>query len=240
MKRNFWIVFVLLFSFGCTTQQINTAIKTVNDALATDELTSDEVGGGLKEALVKGIGKGVVKASATDGYFGNALLKIPFPKDAKKVENTLRDIGLGKEVDKFVKSLNRGAEDAAKSAKPIFVKAITSMTIQDAFGILKGEKNAATQYLRRTTESDLVKAFTPIIDESLKKVNATKYYGELITRYNKIPLVEKMNPDLTSYATQKAIDGLFVLVEEEEANIRANPIARTTELLKKVFGSVDK
>jgi enolase len=133
-------------------------------------------------------------------------------------------------------TLNRGAEDAAKEAKPIFISAIKSMTIQDAWAILKGEDNAATEYLRKTTSSQLKEKFKPVIQSSLNKVNATKYYGELVTRYNKIPLVEKVNPNLDDYATDKAIDGLFVMIAKEEKNIRQDPVARTTELLKKVFG----
>ena len=143
----------------------------------------------------------------------------------------------GGEVDKFIKTLNRGAEEAAKEAKPIFVAAIKSMTIEDAWGILKGDQNAATQYLKRTTSNELTRKFQPIIHNALQKVNATKYYGDLAARYNKIPLVKKVNPELEAYATEKAIDGLFLLIAEEEANIRANPLARTTDLLKKVFAA---
>ncbi|HEY9489426.1 MAG TPA: DUF4197 domain-containing protein, partial [Chryseosolibacter sp.] len=143
----------------------------------------------------------------------------------------------GEEVDKFVTTLNRGAEDAAKEAKPIFVEAIRAMTIEDAWSILRGENDAATQYLRRTTSGLLREKFKPVIQNSLNKVNATKYYGEIVTRYNQIPLVQKVNPDLDDYATDKAIDGLFVMIAKEEKNIRENPIARTTELLKKVFGA---
>jgi hypothetical protein len=139
-------------------------------------------------------------------------------------------------VDKFVMTLNRGAEDAAKEAKPIFVNAIKQMTIQDAWGILKGEEDAATEYLRRTTSAQLREKFAPVIANSLNKVNATKYYGDIINTYNKIPLVEKVNPDLNDYATTKAMDGLFLLIAGEEKKIRQDPMARTTELLKKVFG----
>src|SRR5688572_10871691 len=159
-----------------------------------------------------------------------------FPPEVQKVEKALRDIGLGSEVDRFVMTLNRGAEDAAKEAKPIFVSAIKSMTIEDAWAILKGEDNAATQYLRKTTSTQLKNAFRPVIQNSLNKVNATKYYGDLVTRYNKIPFVEKVNPNLDDYATDKAVEGLFVMIAKEEKNIRMDPVARTTELLKRVFG----
>lgn len=137
--------------------------------------------------------------------------------------------------DTFVLSLNRAAEDAAQSAKPIFVSAIKQMTIEDAWSILKGEDDAATQYLNQTTSAQLKEKFKPVIKASLDKVNATKYYKDLITAYNKVPLVKKVNPDLDAYATDKATDGLFVMIAKEEKNIRKNPAARTTALLKKVF-----
>lgn len=228
-------VFIILL-VGCTQQQFS---QTVGDLLGSsgDSLTTGEVANGLKEALVKGISTGAGKASAVDGYFLNPKIKIPFPPEAQKMESTLRKIGLGKEVDRFIKTLNRGAEEAAKEAKPIFVAAIKSMTIEDAWGILKGEPDAATQYLKRTTTSQLTQKFQPIIHNALQKVNATKYYGDLAKTYNKNPLVKKVNPDLDAYATEKAIDGLFLLIAEEEANIRENPVARTTDLLKKVFGN---
>ena len=146
---------------------------------------------------------------------------------------------MNKLVDDFILSLNRGAELAAKESKPIFVSAIKGMSIQDAWGILKGDKNAATVYLRNTTGEQLYSKFKPVISTSLEKVNATKYYSDVINTYNKIPLVEKVNPDLEDYATNKAIDGLFILVAEEELKIRENPVERTTELLKKVFAQQD-
>ena len=159
-----------------------------------------------------------------------------FPPDVQRVEAKLRQIGLGSEVDKFILSLNRAAEDAAKKSKPIFVKAITSMTIQDAFGILKGDSTAATNYLQRTTNQELYNQFFPVIDSTLKLNNTTKYYADLVNTYNRIPLVQKVNPDLKQYATQKAIDGLFVLISQEERKIRKDPVARVNDILKKVFG----
>ncbi|MFD2569316.1 DUF4197 domain-containing protein [Spirosoma soli] len=202
---------------------------------ATGSLSPLEIASGLKEALQVGISKGADQASATDGYFKNPLLRIAFPPEAQKVASKLRQIGFGAQVDKFELSLNRAAEDAAKKAKPVFVKAITSMSIQDAVGILRGQDDAATQYLRRTSGQQLVAEFTPIIDSTLKKNNATRYYSDLVNTYNKIPLVQKVNPDLTGYATNKAVDGLFVLVAQEEKRIRENPAARVTDLLKRVF-----
>jgi hypothetical protein len=143
---------------------------------------------------------------------------------------------MGSEVDKFILTLNRGAEAAAKEAKPIFVSAITSMTIQDAWGILKGEPNAATNYLKKTTSAQLTAKFKPVMQNALGQNNATKYYSDLVGTYNKVPFVEKVNPNLDDYATSLALKGLFTLVEKEEGNIRKNPTARATDLLKKVFG----
>jgi hypothetical protein len=204
---------------------------------STGSITQDEAARGLKEALVQGISKGADQASQQDGFNLNKLIRIPFPPDAQRVANTLRSIGLGSQVDRFELSLNRGAEDAAKSAKPIFLAAIKSLTFQDVWGILTGQKDAATNYLRRTTTTQLTTAFKPIIQQSLDKVNATRYYTDLTTRYNRIPLVQPVNTDLNQYATDKAIGGLFTLIAQEEANIRENPVARGTELLRRVFGN---
>lgn len=224
---------------GCTTAQINQTIGDVNKTLGsgTQPLSTAEVTDGLKEALIKGISTGSDLVSQLDGYFKSPEIKIPFPPEVKKVEDKLRQIGFGSEVDKFVMQLNRGAEDAAKEAKPIFITAIRSMTIQDAWGILRGENDAATQYLKRTTSDQLKSKFKPVIQNSLNKVNATKYYSDIVTRYNQLPLVQKVNPNLDDYATDRAIEGLFLMIAKEEKNIRENPIARTTELLKKVFGA---
>ncbi|MDH5474683.1 MAG: DUF4197 domain-containing protein [Cyclobacteriaceae bacterium] len=232
------IILVFFLLTGCTATQINQTIGAVGDILnenSTTSLTSTQVASGLKEALTKGVTKGAANVSQPDGYLKNLNIKIPFPPEVKKVEDKLRQLGMGKLVDDFVITLNRGAEDAAKSAKPIFVNAITSMTIQDAWSILKGDDNAATSYLKNVTTSQLTAKFKPVIQSSLNKVNATKYYSDIISTYNKIPLVTKVNPNLDDYATQKAIDGLFYMIEKEEKLIRKDPVARTTELLKKVF-----
>lgn len=235
MKKTLLLLVVVLGS--CTTAQINQAIGDVNKTFGQGAPTTSEVAEGLKEALIKGVSWGADLVSQTDGYFGNPEIKIPFPPDVKKVEDRLRQIGLGSEVDKFILTLNRGAEDAAREAKPIFVDAIKSMTIEDAWGILRGEDDAATQYLRRTTGIRLEEKFKPVIKASLDKVNATRYYSDIVTTYNRIPLAEKVNPNLDDYATQKAIDGLFIMIAKEEKRIREDPVARTTELLKKVFGA---
>ena len=235
--KKFLILSVIILG-ACTSAQINQTIGDVNKTLGGSQpLTTAEVADGLKEALIKGISTGADLVSQADGYFKNAEIRIPFPPEVKKVEDKFRQIGLGAEVDKFVMTLNRGAEDAAKEAKPIFITAIRSMTIQDAWSILKGEPDAATQYLKRTTSTELKSKFKPVIRTSLDRVNATRYYGDIVNRYNQIPLVQKVNPNLDDYATDKAIEGLFIMIAKEEKNIRDNPVARTTELLRRVFGA---
>lgn len=212
------------------------SLKKLKNALGSDgSLTNTEVASGLKEALINGVSKGSDLVSQVDGYFKNPQIAIPFPAEVQRVETSLRQVGLGREVDKSVLTLNRAAEDAAKEAKPIFIEAVKQMTIEDAWSILKGGDDAATQYLKKTTSALLSEKFKPIIGASLEKVNATRYYGDLITTYNKMPFVQKADPDLEGYATQKAIDGLFVMIANEEKNIRENPGARTSDLLKKVF-----
>ena len=235
--RGSFIALLLLLG-ACTVTQINQAVSDADKMLGTEQpLTAAEVGDGLKEALINGISKGSDLVSQADGYFKNPEIKIPFPPDVKKVEDKLRQVGLGKEVDQFVMTLNRGAEDAATQAKPIFIDAIKQMSISDAWGILKGQPDAATQYLKKTTTAQLKARFSPVIQNSLNKVNATKYYGDIVNKYNMIPFVEKVNPDLNNYATDLAIQGLFMMIAKEEKNIRQNPVARTTDLLKRVFGS---
>lgn len=224
---------VLISSIGKAQLNLNKLKKS----LGGESLSTEQVAEGLKEALTNGVSNGADLVSQLDGYYKNPEIKIPFPPEVRQVESSLRQLGLGSEVDKFVESLNRAAEDAALEAKPIFISAIKQMTIQDAWGILKGEQDAATKYLSKTTSPLLKEKFNTVIRKSLDKVNATRYYSDLIKTYNKIPLVQKVNPNLDEYATEKAIQGLFLMIAKEEKNIRANPGARTTDLLKKVFGS---
>ncbi len=202
-------------------------------------LTPDQIGLGLKEALNIGIGKGSDKLSLTDGYFKSAY-KIFLPDEVRKVTDRLKVIpGFGQAENELIKLLNRGAEDAAKSAKPIFVSAIKGMTFADATNILMGADNAATSYLHKTTNSQLYNAFRPKIVNSLDKVNATKYWRDIVTTYNKIPLVKKVNPELDDYVTQKDLEGLFSMVEKKEKGIRNNISERSSDLLKKVFAKQD-
>ncbi len=235
MKIIQFVLWLILLS-SCSSTQVNQTLGEVNKALELEQpLSTAEVGEGLKEALIKGISTGSDLASQLDGYFKNPEIKIPFPPEAKKVEDKLRQLGFDKDVDRFIMTLNRGAEEAAKEAKPIFITAIKSMTIQDAWGILKGEEDAATQYLKRTTSPQLKEKFMPVIRNALSRVNATKYYGDIVNTYNQIPFVQDVNPNLDEYATDKAMEGLFILIANEEKAIRQNPAARTTDLLKRVF-----
>lgn len=200
-------------------------------------VTEAEAGEGIKEALGQGLVKAVLKLNKEDGFFGDAIYKILMPPDAQKVVNTLRDLGMGKMVDKAILSINRGAEDAAGYAKPIFVDAIKSMTLSDAIGLVKNGDTSATHFFRVKTTDKLVTAFMPVIKTSLDKVDATKYYGDVINTYNNFPTTfKKINPDLASFVTEKATNALFDLVAKEELNIRQNIAARTTELLRRVFG----
>ena len=197
-------------------------------------LTNEEIVGGLKEALQVGTENGTQKLSALDGFFKDAAIKILMPQEAKRAEQKLRSLGMGKLVDDAILSMNRAAEDAAKNATPIFVDAIKSMSIQDAIGILKGSDTAATHYLKDKTTGSLAAAFRPVIEASLNKVNATKYWNAVFSAYNKFSF-NKINPDLSAYVTDKALSGIFYQVGLEEQKIRKDPMARTTELLKKVF-----
>ncbi len=239
MKYSSKVIYLIpLLLMACSSADLQRSVNLLAE-LQEKPLAKNEVAAGLREALIQGISKGSEQASKLDGYYKNPQLKIPFPAEIQKVEKALRKIGLGSEVDKFVRQLNRGAEKAAVQAKPIFINAIKSLTIEDVFSILNGEQDAATDYLMRTTSGQLKSKFMPIIGKTLDEVNATRHYSDIVTRYNKLPLVKKVNADLVDYAANRAIEGLFLLVAREEANIRANPLARTTQLLKKVFGSVD-
>jgi len=236
MKKIIQLLSCVILLSGCeSTQQIIKAIEPYATG-PNGQLTSTEIAAGLKQALEVGAQNSGNQLSALDGFFKNAAIKILLPPEAQKVEKTLRDLGMSNLVDKAILSVNRAAEDAAKSAAPIFIDAIKAMTIQDAVGILKGGDFAATNYLKDKTTSSLSSAFKPVIDNSLSKVGATKYWGDVFNTYNKFA-TNKINPDLSAFVTGKAIDGIFYQVSLEEQKIRKDPVARVTDLLKKVFGS---
>jgi hypothetical protein len=217
-----------------------TEIINQNTGAGSTPLSNQEVINGLKEALTVGTKNSTALASKLDGYYKNPALFIPFPPEAQKVKDYANQIGLSSQVNKFEMTLNRAAEEAAKDAAPVFINAVKAMTIGDGFAILKGANNAATQYLKDKTTAELVQKFKPIIQNAINKVELTKYWNPIITAYNKVPLVQKQNPDLTAYVTDRALQGLFKLLADEELKIRQNPAARVTDLLKKVFGSVKK
>lgn len=204
-------------------------------------VTEAEAGDGIKEALGQGLVKAVLQLNKEDGFFKDALYKVLLPPDAKKIENTLRDLGMNKMVDKAILAINRAAEDAAGHAKPIFVDAIKSMTISDAIGLVRNGDTSATHFFRMKTTDKLIAAFLPVIKSSLDEVDATKYYSDLVNTYNNFPTtLKKINPDLPSFVTGRATEALFDLVAKEEVNIRQNIAARTTDLLRKVFGGMIK
>jgi len=218
-------------------------MQTINESLETNNpLSSGEVAAGLKEALVIGTNNSVNFAGKENQFWNTPRLRIPFPQEAEKVKSTATKLGLKSQVERFEENLNHAAERAVAQAAPIFVEAITSMTIEDAFAILKGQENAATNYLRRTTESSIRASFQPEVDKAINAVELTKYWEPLTSAYNTATLLtggEKVNTDLEAYVSEKAMDGLFLLIAEEEIKIRENPAARVTDLLKKVFGTED-
>ena len=202
-------------------------------------VTEREAGEGIRQALSQGISSAILALNKKDGFFGNEAYKMFLPEDVQKVERTLRNIGLGNQVDRAILQINRAAEDAVGFAKPIFADAIKEMTIQDAVQIIKGGKNSVTEYFRGKTYSKLIAAFSPTIKTSLDKVEATRFYTDLVNTYNNLPTTRtKINPDLIAYVAEKATNALFDQIAEEEENIRTNPAARTTEILKKVFGNI--
>lgn len=215
------------------TNAINTGAAAATQG---NGLSNDEVVKGLREALTIGSGNASGTASKRDGFLKNNLIKIPFPKEAKVVETKARQIGMGSQVDKFVTTMNRAAEEASKEATPVFVNAIKTMTITDGISILRGGDNAATTYLKGRTTAELTSKFSPIVKKAINKVELTKYWKPIITGYNKIPGVKKQNPDLDRYVTEKTLEGLFTLLGQEEAKIRKDPVAQVTNLLRRVFG----
>ena len=202
-------------------------------------LTQEQIANGLKQALDKGIDEQVSKLTQTDGFYKNQLVKILLPEELQKVEKGLRDVGLGSLADEGIKALNRAAEDATKEATPIFVNAIKEMTFNDAKNILLGDDRAATTYLKQKTNQELYNKFNPVIKNSFSKVGADQIWSNIITKYNNIPFTQNVNPDLTDYVTQQALDGVYTMIAVEEQEIRTNIASRTTDVLKRVFALQD-
>jgi hypothetical protein len=231
MKKLFTVVLSVILLSGCD------VLSKLPQTTGLGGITEAEAGQGIKEALSQGLSGAVLQLNKQDGFFKDALYKILLPPDAKKVENTLGSLGFNNMVDKAILQINRGAEDAAGYAKPIFADAIKNMTLQDAIGLVKNGDTSATHFFREKTTAQLMTAFLPVIKTSLDKVDATKYYGDVINKYNNFPTTfKKINPDLASFVTARATDALFDLVSIEEKNIRTNFAARSTDILKKVFG----
>lgn len=203
-------------------------------------LSNLDIANGLKEALNKGVDKEVSKLTATDGFLGNSMVQIPFPENIKVVEERLRAIGLGVLPDKGMELLNRAAEDAVKEATPIFVNAIKQMSFADARNILMGHDSSATNYLRSSTSDSLYAKFYPVIESSLSKVGADAAWSSITSKYNAIPFITKVNPDIKDYVTLKALDGVFKMITVEEKEIRNNLQERTSTLLQKVFALQDR
>ena len=240
------IVFSLLLITALTTtanaqfkKLLNKAKEKVSSVTGDSSLSNTDIASALKEALNKGVTKQVTKLTAEDGFYKNEAVKILLPQELQKVDKTLRKMGMSNLADEGIKTLNRAAEVAVKEGTPIFVDAITNMSFNDAKNILMGEDNSATLYLEKTTTQPLYAKFSPVVNESLEKVGADTVWEKIITKYNSIPLVSKVNPDLTDYVTNKALDGVFTMITVEEKDIRTNLSSRTSDLLKKVFALQD-
>lgn len=233
--RVLFLLFPLLMLTSC--DQLGAVLESAGTS--TGPPTEAEIAEGIREALIVGAKNTIAQTSQTNGFLNNPLIKIPFPPEAQKVEETARNLGLNQQVDQFIETMNHGAEEATEKATPIFVNAIRQMTLRDVYDIWRGPNDAATQYLKRTTEVQLKSEFRPVIENALDKVDLTRYWTPLADNYNKLPLVQKVNPDLNEYVLDETLEGLFVVIALEEARIRENPQARVSEILRKVFGYLD-
>jgi hypothetical protein len=238
MRRFGIFCFVLCLSFQVSQAQIlKKAGDLVKGSTNQSNLSEADASSGIKAALEKGVLNGVQFLNKKDGFLGNELYKVLLPEEVLKAERVLRNVGMGSLVDNAITQINRSAEQAVGAAGPIFVQAIKSMSIQDAARLVTSGNRAATDFFQQKTTQSLKDAFAPVIDSNLQATSATKYYGEIIQKYNSLPTtLRKINPDLTGYVTEKAIAALFDRVALEEQQIRSNPAARTSEILKKVFG----
>ena len=242
--KNLTVYCILLGLISCDTlQQVaNTGGVSLSTENSSPALSNQEVISGLKEALTIGAKKGAQQASAVGGFLKNDIIRLPFPPDAKKVRDKAMQWGLDKKVEKFEATLNQAAEEACKTAAPIFVNAITNMSVNDGFAILKGNENAATTYLKDNTSKALYQAFLPEVKKAIEMVKLTAYWEPLAKKYNQSTLLTGNDPikaDLNDYVTKRAMEGLFHLVELKEREIRKDPLSRTTDLLKKVFSTLD-
>lgn len=229
------LVLVIAIQFaGCSELQ-----KVVSQLPSGGGLSQEQIGNGLRQALDNGIKNQVTKLTSKDGFYGNQLVKILLPQELQDVDKGLRSLGLGNLADEGIKVLNRAAEDAVKTATPIFVNAVKNISFADAKNILLGEQNAATSYLQSKTAESLYNSFSPVINKSFSKVGADKIWSNLISRYNSIPFIKKVDPNLTNYVTNEALKGVFTMIEVEEKGIREKVGLRSTALLRQVFALQD-
>lgn len=245
--HSLYMLVLVLATAGCTTDsglpgQISANVGTVlesdrlSEGLRREPLTERDVAEGLREALRVGVRQSTNEASRVDGFYGSPDIRIPIPPTFERVAETLRAVGLEQQVNAFEMSMNRAAERAASEARPILIDAVRNMSITDAWSILQGSDTAATNYLRSRTDEDIYDAFRPHVAQSLEAVGSTRIFGSLVAAYNQLPMTRDITLDLTDYTTRKAMDGLFTLMAKEEQAIREDPVARTTELLQRVFG----
>ncbi len=238
MKNIFFVIFFATISVNAQFKEI---LKKVMDKSTTvGKVGGIDIGAGLKEALNKGVTEQVSLLTAVDGFYGNENVKILLPKELEKIDGTLRKLGLGNLTDNAIKSLNRAAEDAVKEATPIFVSAIKNMSITDAKNILMGNENAATTFLQNNTNRSLYAKFNPIVQKSIGKVGADVAWNSIITKYNSVPFMTKVNPDITDYVTTRTLEGVFKMITIQEIKIRTDLKSRTSPLLQKVFAMQDK
>ena len=214
-------------------------LQTIAQNYPQTGLSNDQIASGLRQALDMGIEKQVTKLTEKNGFYSNELVRIGLPPELKKVDKTLRDVGLGSLADEGLKVLNRAAEEAVKEATPIFVKAVKEINFNDARNILIGQNDAATQYLNNKTETQLYDKFNPVVTNSLDKVGATQIWSNIIQKYNNLPLTSRVNPDLANYVTNQALNGVYTMIAVEEKEIRQKVSSRTTSLLRKVFALQD-
>ena len=234
--KTIFLVLLLLLAQLCSAQiDLLKMASTKASTLLSSSANKDEVAKGLREALVVGADKATESASAKDGFYANKVIRIPFPTEAEKMKKTLQKAGMQSQITDFEKSINSAAELATKQVLVIFVDAITTMSIQDAFQILKGENTAATSYLKKQTNAQLYNKIKPIAKKAIQQVEVTKYWNPLVKTYISIPFTKEVKPDLEDYVTNKTIDGIFVLIANQEKEIRNNPKARISAILQKVF-----
>lgn len=246
MKKVFLLLFLIPFlglaQSKTKTKKVKVKIPSTKAIVSTINSNTNtlDIGAGLKEALNKGVTEQVSKLTAVDGFYKNEAVKILIPEELQKVDVALRKLGMGNLVDEGIQSLNRAAEDAVKESTPIFVNAIKNISITDAKSILLGNESAATKYLKDSTTKDLYAKFNPVVQESIGKVGADVIWNSIIKKYNTIPFINKVNPDITDYVTTKALDGVFKMIAVEEKNIREKITSRNSDVLKSVFALQDK